>query len=194
MTLQDVKQQADDMMVQPYHQTPDDFERDEQGNELVLVGTDAVMQEIESGILPLYIQKLDALEIPVEEKEPLLSLYKGVTPRSLKGYSNRTMEIQGAMLDWHPAYKGKPDSKGVSEIKPGYYKLLLLTTQEDENGNLVVLSSSSSGLIMHMAAAMKMYGWYIWDKPVRYNITIGENGSHHMVNVDRPSKIKRTKK
>ena len=162
----------------------EEFERDEQGRELIVTGTDAIIREYETGVLPLYMAKLYELDIPDEEKEPLLSVYKGAIARSFKGFANKEVEIQGAMLDWHPAYKGKD-----GETHGGYYKLLLLTTQADEDGNLIVISSSSSGLTTHMIAAMQMRGWYLWSQPVKYRLTLGEDGSHHMTNLDKPKKL-----
>jgi hypothetical protein len=97
--------------------------------------------------------------------------------------------VQGVMLNWHPPYTGKD-----GQMKCGYFYTLILTTQPDEDGNPIVIRSSSAGLMQHLLAAMQMRGWYIWQKPVKYRLTIGDDGSHHMKNIEPSSLITVSKK
>lgn len=170
--------------VQPYQEPQVPQEEDEWK-----VGADYVMQQIETGEVPMYIRKLYDLDLPPDEKESLLSIYLGVFPRKLDLYINEVVEVQGVAILPHGDFKGKDGT-----YKKGYYKTYILTTMEDDKGNPVVLASSGGGLTLHMAYAMEQRGWYIWDKPVRYKITRGDDGSHRMRNLDKPKLLKTTKK
>lgn len=156
-----------------------------EGDELV-IGTDAVIESLEAGYNPLFIRKLDELEIvPEEEKESLLSLYTGGAIRKLDSYFNTVVEIQGAAILYHGPYKGKD---GFNH--PGYYFTTFLTTSENEHGELIVLRSSSAGLMLHMAYALNKYGWFLWKEPIKYKIHRGDDGSHRLTNMSRPKAVR----
>ena len=155
----------------------------------LIVGTDAVIEAMEQGQLPLYIRKLQELEIPEEEKEPLLSLYTGGVARSFDYYVNKEIEVQGAAILYHGPYTGMDKLN-----HNGYYFCAFLTTQQDENGNFIILRSSSASLMLHVAYMLNQRGWFLWNKPVVYRALRGENGSHLLQNTEKPKGLKTTKR
>ncbi len=152
----------------------------EEGDELI-IGTDAVIESMRNGEIPLHIEQLMKLAIPEEEKEPILSVYLGTSYRKFDAYVNEVVEVQGAAILYHGPYKGKDQRNHA-----GYYYNALLTTLEDEKGNLIVIKSSSASLLQHLAFKLIKDGWYIWSKPTRYRLSKGEDGSHRMTNMERP--------
>lgn len=168
--------------------------------DILVVGTDAVIEAMENGQLPLYIRKLQELGVPEEEKEPILSLYIGGAFRSFDYYVNNVVEIQGAAILYHGPYMSRPvkDSTGKviaeSQPQPGYYFTAFLTTQEDEKGNLIVLRSSGAFLMLHAAYMVNQRGWFLWEKPIKYRVTRGENGDHRLQNTEKPKGLKVAKR
>lgn len=168
--------------------------------DVLVVGTDAVVEAMEHGQLPLYIRKLQELDIPEEEKEPLLSLYTGGVIRSFDYYVNNTVEIQGAALLFHGPYMSRPvkDKLGLviaeSRPQPGYYFSAFLTTYQDEKGNFIVLRSSSASLMLHVAYMLNQRGWFLWEKPIIYRVTRGDDGSHRLLNMEKPKGVKTSKR
>ncbi len=162
------------------HETGEVTEQEPEEGELLIVSRDMIIAEMEAGIVPLYIRKMQELQIPEEEKEPLLSLYTGQAPRKLDDYYNTTVEIIGGAILYHGPYQGKD---GLPH--KGYFFLALLTTERDNKGNLVVLKTSSSGSMVHFAYALAQRGWFLWQEPVQYLVTRGEDGSHRFRNVSR---------
>ena len=152
--------------------------------EQLIVGTDAVIADMELGTLPLYMRKLQELPLPEEEKEPLLSLYTGVSYRSLNEYINLQIEVLGAAILYHGPYMGKDKL-----AHDGYYFTALLTSEQDNKGNLVVLRTSSAGTMLHMAYALNQKGWFLWEKPTTYTVTKGEDGSFRLKNMERPKAL-----
>lgn len=169
--------------------TGETFEVEPTSTDVLVIGTDAVIEAMEDEKLPLYIRKLQELAIPEEEKEPLLSLYTGGAIRVFDQYVNDTVEIQGAAILYHGPYKGKD---GFNH--DGYYFSAFLTTIEDERGNLIVLRSSSASLMLHVAYMLNQRGWFLWKEPVKYRVARGDDGSHRLQNMDRPKGVKRAKK
>lgn len=165
------------------------LEVEQVSGDILVIGTDAVIDAMEEGKLPLYIRKLQELEIPEEEKEPLLSLYTGGAIRSIDYYVNTQVEIQGAAILYHGPYKGKD---GYNHN--GYYFNAFLTTQQDENGNFIVLRSSSASLMLHAAYMLNQRGWFLWQKPVVYRVTRGDDGSHRLQNTEKPKGLKVAKR
>jgi hypothetical protein len=162
---------------------------DENTTDVLVVGTDAIMQSLEVGELPLFMRKLDELDIDPEERESLLSCYTGGTIRTMKDYVGEIVEVQGAAILYHGPFMGKD---GLPH--DGYYYNVLLLSQEDERGNPIVIRSSSASLMLHLAYALRLRGWFLWEKPVQYKITLGPDGSHRINNIERPKALKRGKK
>lgn len=121
-----------------------------------------------SNFTPRHLIELGKLPIDAEEKLELLSIYEGANWLSFNEFINREVELQGAIIWYHPPFKGKPDDKGNSVIKDGYYKILFLTTSIDRDGIPEVISCSSSALAPHVLAMLEIRGWYRWQKPVTY--------------------------
>lgn len=149
---------------------------------------DSIAYTINSGELPVHLQELHKLNCDSEQKELLLSLYIGTEPKSLNTYINKTVNIQGAIIHYHPPFKAKDNS-----IKDGYYRVLLLTDIKDEDGCFVVLSTSSRVIGEHMLYAMMIRGWYIWEKSVPYRFSKDASGAFRMVNMLKISASKKGK-
>jgi hypothetical protein len=129
-----------------------------------------------SNFTPRHIGELEKLTVSDEEKLDFLSLYEGAEWQPFTKYLNTVVEIKGAIIWYHPAYKGMPDSEGRSQVKPGYYKILFLTTKVDADGVPVVIACSSSALAAHVLAMLNIRGWYIWPVPVKYKFLQSAQG------------------
>lgn len=140
-----------------------------------------------SNFTPRHLIELGKLSLDPEEKLELLSIYEGANWLSFNEFINREVELQGAIIWYHPPFKGKPDDKGNSVIKDGYYKILFLTTSVDRDGIPEVISCSSSALAPHVLAMLEIRGWYKWSKPVTYKfLQKGTGFPFRMISVHKP--------
>jgi len=164
-------------------------EEETNGTEII-IGTDAVVDRLMTGHLPLHMVKLHELQgYTAEQKAELAAIYDGI-PEDIKTMGNMVLEVYGAIVYEHLPYMGKD---GLP--KRGYFYALLLC-REMETDRFFIARSGGSGLTMHVMNMITLrerdglQGWYLWDNPVRYKVAIDRNNGHHLVNVDRPSVLK----
>ena len=132
------------------------------------------------GGLPEHIRQLYALALPEEEKLGLLSIYESGTKVPFKRRINTDVTITGAIIWYHPPFKGKD-----LQEHDGYYKIMFLTDEWSEDMP-VVLEASMGALTMHTLAMLRLNGWYLWEKPVTYRLRQDEKtNAFQMINLDR---------
>lgn len=146
----------------------------------------ANISNIITGAIPEHLIQLEKLDIPDDEKLELLSLYEGANWQKFSKYTNAIVPILGAIVWYHPPFKSKPNQEGISEVKAGYHKILFLTDNLDSDGIPIVISCSSSSLALHVLAMLRLKGWYVWEKPIRYKFLYDGPGTpYRLLNVEQ---------
>lgn len=185
---------ANEQKINTY--TGEVYDSEEQSRTDLIPLTDPTMMSLMSGQIPWHLQMLKMKNLSAEEEEYQVDLFTGIEPVSLKPYINKTITVLGAVCWPHGEFvrgsdqKDGPGKKG--DLAPGYWQILMLLSDLDSNGNNIVVACGGVNIIPHMVLAMDKKGWYLWEKPTKYLVTVGsKNGAFFMKNVDRPAiKIK----
>lgn len=156
---------------------------------------------LEEERVPRYLIELEKLEIPVNDKLALLSVYESAeNPAKFDEYLNTTVMIYGGIVWHHPPFvsngKGRDKDGNIVPVGgkcPGYDQIRMITI--DDAGKIKTICASYGALAGHINGILTLRGWYLWDEPVPYKFSRHrDTGAFQIVNADRVAEILKGKK
>lgn len=101
---------------------------------------------------------------------------------------NKEVVVRGAAIMHHGAFysQKEKDEKGQPLLKAGYDYISFLTDMEDEAGLPKLLDAAYGSLANHTRGMLHKRGWFIWEKPVKYLLSIDpDTNAFRMIDVER---------
>lgn len=93
-------------------------------------------------------------------------------------FSNQVLTVHGMCIwevDFIPNTKENVDSKSYYH----YFQVRILAV--DSEGKIRLIKSSGKGLLRHVFFACQRYGWFLFEKPIRYRLTWAGTGKPHVM-------------
>lgn len=134
------------------------------------------MRDLNMTAVPIHEQIL--AERSMDEREEMANLYYGLDPQPFNHIAGQELDVLGLIIFESGPYKGRD---GLFHPE-GYYQVRIIVL--DRHNEPIMIKSGSKSLLPHALHAANKYGWFLFQKPVRYRFSLGENGSHRMFNTE----------
>jgi len=158
-------------------ETPTDIiPRNETVDQLLMELRDTTLSHV-----PIHEQIL-ASKFDIDEREEMANLYYGLEPQPFNRVAGQELDVLGLIIFESGPYRGKD---GLYHPE-GYYQVRIVVLDRHEEP--MIVKSGSKSLLPHGLHAANKYGWFLFEKPVKYRFSLGENNSHRMFNTEHDYK------
>lgn len=93
-------------------------------------------------------------------------------------FSNQILTVHG-MCIWEVDYTPKTQENADSKQRARYFQVRILAV--DSENKIKLIKSSGKDLLRHVFFACQKYGWFIFEKPIRYRFTWAGTGKPHVI-------------
>lgn len=132
---------------------------------------DRTMLLQENMLLEEYKRGVDFLDIePMEQYSRKMD--------NFGDFSNQILTVHG-MCIWEVDYTPKSQENADSKQHARYFQIRILAV--DSEGKIRLIKSSGKDLMRHVFFACQKYGWFIFEKPIKYRFSWEGTGKPHVI-------------